>query len=97
MKIVPPGLLQAIHMKTVIPQGDGKDAFIIRIIEESIERTLTTFKTLDDGGVFTAEDRQKLLNGLMHCDPVFAEEAGHEIMTMLELTLVPTTTAPTRC
>ena len=25
MKAVPPGLLQAIHVKTVIPQGDGKE------------------------------------------------------------------------
>ncbi len=57
MKAVPPGLLKAIHVKTVIPQGVGKDEFIIRFIKESIERTMATFKTLDDCGVFTAEDR----------------------------------------
>lgn len=89
MKTVPPGLLQAIHLKTVIPQDEGKDEFITRTIEESIKRTMTAFKTLDACGVFTPEYRQKLLSGLIQCDPVFAEEDGQEIMTMVELTLAP--------
>jgi len=83
MKAVPTGLLKAIHVKTVIPQGVGKDEFITQTIEESIERTMTTFKTLDDCGVCTAEDSQNLLHGLMRCDPVFAEENGQGVMTML--------------
>ena len=58
-------------------------------MDESIDRTLTTFKTLDDYGVFTPEDRRKLLNNLIQCDPVFAAEDGQEVMTMVEPTLAP--------
>ncbi len=89
MKAIPPGLLKLIHVTTVIPQGEGRDEFVSRIMDESIDRTLSSFKTLDACGVFTPEYRQKLLNGLMQCDPVFAEEDGQEVMTMLELTLAP--------
>ena len=46
MKAVPPGLLKLIHVKTVLPKGEGRDEFVSRIIDESIERTLTTFKKL---------------------------------------------------
>lgn len=46
MKTLPPGLMKAVHVKTVIPQGEGKDEFIIRTIKEAIKRTVTTFKTL---------------------------------------------------